>query len=123
MDFRIFTHSESLSIERLENKTLMRGGFYLDGPFGLHEPAAQHRLDLTVCQLAVGRLDLPLHRLLQQQTPQTPVKELTGRLPFKDVLGKAKDKRNNKVLYFKCQHIRDCISIHELPQAIHRTSH
>lgn len=70
-------------------------GFYLDSTLGLHKPAAQHCLDLAVSQLAVGRLDLPLHRLLQQQTPQTPVKELTGRLPFKDILRWAKDKRNN----------------------------
>lgn len=69
--------------------------FYLNSPLSLHEPAAQHCLDLAICQLAVGRLDFPLHRLLQQQTPQTPVKELTGCLPFKDILTEAKDTTNN----------------------------
>lgn len=37
---------------------------YLDCPFSLHEPAAQHCLDLTISQLTVGPLDLSLYRLL-----------------------------------------------------------
>lgn len=63
---------------------------YLNCPFSLHKPAAQHCLDLPVRQLAVSLLDLPLHRLLQQQSPQTPVEELTRCLPFKDILRKNK---------------------------------
>lgn len=63
MVFYIF-HSESLNTERLGQSLQACGVFYLNSPLGLHEPAAQHCLDLTICQLAVGRLDLPLHRLL-----------------------------------------------------------
>lgn len=64
----------------------MLGECYLDSPLGLHKPAAQHCLDLAVCQLAVGSLDLPLYCVLQEQTTQTPVEELTAGLPFQDIL-------------------------------------
>ena len=59
---------------------------HLDGSLCLHEPAAQHGLDLAVGELAVGRLDLPLHRVLQQQTPQAPVEEVPRSPPIQNVL-------------------------------------
>lgn len=69
---------------------------YLHGALGLYEPAPQHRLNLSVCQLAVGCLDLPLHRLLQQQAPQTPVEELARRLPLEDVLPGDREQENDR---------------------------
>lgn len=61
-------------------------GPHLHGSLGLDEPAPQHGLHLAVGQLAVSLLDLLLHRVLQQEPPQTPVKELPGRAPLQHVL-------------------------------------
>lgn len=72
--------------ERLPLRLGVSRGYYLDSPLCLHKPAAQHRLDLAVRQLVVGCLDLPLHRVFQEQAPQTPIKELTGGLPLQDIL-------------------------------------
>lgn len=78
----LFTQSQYILNDFTTKPKNANIGFYLYSPLGLHKPAAQHRLDLPICQLAVGHLDLPLYGFLQQQTPQTPVEELTGCLPF-----------------------------------------
>lgn len=59
---------------------------YLYSTFSLHKPATQHGLNLPISQLCVSRLDFSLHCVLQQQTSQTPIEELTGCLPFKYIL-------------------------------------
>lgn len=59
-------HSKSQRAERVGQSLRACSVFYLNSTLGLHEPAPQHCLDLPICQLAVGRLDLPLDRLLQQ---------------------------------------------------------
>lgn len=88
---------------------------YLDSAFCLDKPAAQHCLHLSVCQLAVGCLDLSLDRLLQEEAAQAPVEELSGCLPLQDVL--TEEKRTKQLVNFrhvdmKCheprrQHLRD----------------
>ena len=59
---------------------------HLDGALRLDEPAPQHGLHLAVGELVVGGVDLALHRVLQQEAPQTPVEELPRRGPLQDVL-------------------------------------
>lgn len=59
---------------------------HLDGPFCLHEPAAQHGLDVHVAQLAADLQDLLLDLILQQEAAQAPVQEGSCSLPFQNVL-------------------------------------
>lgn len=59
---------------------------HLDGPLGLHKPAAQHGLDVRVAQLAAGPQDLLPDLLLQQEAAQTPVQSGAGGLPLQDIL-------------------------------------
>lgn len=59
---------------------------HLDSPLRLHEPAAQHGLDMHVTQLPAGLQDLLLDLVLQEEAAQTPIQEGACGLPLQDVL-------------------------------------
>lgn len=64
----------------------LKVSLYLDGPFCLDKPAAQHGLHVAVTEVLVGLQNLALHHLLQQKSTKAPVEEGPHVLPVQNIL-------------------------------------